>query len=93
MTQPIAEILKKLDTNFGRTVKLCSWLALWDRVVDDRVRKHTEAVKISNRVLHVSTSSATWANELSFLRVKFVQKFNDEAGQEIIRDIKFKAGG
>ena len=93
MTQPIAEILNKLDTNFGRTVKLCGWLTLWDRVVDDRVRKHTEAVKIRNRVLHVATSSATWANELSFLKGKFVQKFNDEAGQEIIRDIKFKAGG
>jgi predicted nucleic acid-binding Zn ribbon protein len=93
VAQHLAEILENMNTGLGRAVKLCGWLAIWDKVVDDRIRKHTEAVKISNKTLSVSTSSPTWANELTFLKGEFIKKFNQAAGQEIIRDIKFKAGG
>jgi predicted nucleic acid-binding Zn ribbon protein len=82
-----------MEAGMGRAVKVCNMISLWDRVVDERVRKQTEAIKISHRILYVSTSSPAWAQELTFLRKDFIEKFNKEAGKDIIRDIKFKAGG
>lgn len=93
MTQKLSEILAGMECGAGRALSACKLLALWERVVDKRVGRQTEAVKIRNRVLYVTASSATWAQELSFLREEIINKFNAEAGREVIRDIKFKSGG
>ena len=93
MTERLSEILEGIEAGFGRTVKACRLLSLWDRVVDDRVGRQTEAVKIRNRVLYVRAASPAWAQELSFLKCEIIKKFNSEAGKEAILDIKFKAGG
>jgi predicted nucleic acid-binding Zn ribbon protein len=92
MVQKLAEILEGLDTGLARSVKICNQLTVWDRVVDERVRRHTEAVKIKFKVLYVTTSSPAWAQELGFLKQRFIEKFNAEAGQEVISDIRFKSG-
>lgn len=91
MTERLSEILKEIDTGLGRTIQACRLLSLWNEVVDERIGKHTEAVKIRNRVLHINASTPTWANELTFLRMEMVKKFNEKAGEEAIRDIKFSA--
>jgi len=93
VAQRLRDILEDLDTGIGRAIKLCGMLGLWERVVDERVAKHTQAIKISNRTLHVSTSSSTWAQELGFFKKDFIKKFNKEAGKEVICDIRFKSGG
>lgn len=93
MTQKLADILGGMNTGLTQSVKICNQLHIWDRVVDERVRKHTEAIKIKFKVLYVSTSSPAWAQELGFLKQKFIEKFNNEAGADIISDIKFKSGG
>ena len=91
MTKHLGEILDGLNNSVGITLKLCGTLALWERVVDERVRKHSKAVKIRNRVLYVSTSSPAWAQELSMLKKDIVEKFNIVAGEEAISDIRFRA--
>lgn len=93
MSPSISEILKEEKTGIGRTIKLCNLLGLWTKVAGEKISEKTEAVKIYNSCLHINTTSAAWANELSFLKTEFVEKFNHLAGEEIIRDIKFKAGG
>ena len=93
MTKRLSEILNEMETGAGRTIKACGLLSLWNRVVDERVGKQTEAVKIRNRILYVVTRSATWAHELSFLKSKIIKKFNEQAGEEAIQDIKFRSGG
>ncbi len=93
MAQKLADILEGMNTGLARSVKICSQLTLWDRVVDEQVRRHTEAVKIKFKVLYVTTSSPAWAQELGFLKQQIIAKFNAEAGQEVISDIKFKSGG
>ena len=91
MAQRLGEVLGGIKSGVGRMLKLCQALSIWEKVVDERVGKHTEAVKIRNSVLYVSTSSTTWAQELSFLKNEFIEKFNAEAGAEVIKDIRFKA--
>ena len=92
MTEQIGEILQSLSTPAAKAIRGCGLLSLWNEVVDERVRKQTEPVKISNRTLYVSTATSAWAQELSFLRKEIVSKFNRRAGEEVIRDIKFRAG-
>ncbi len=93
MTVKLAEFLDGMGPSFGRAIKACGLVSLWGEVVDERVGKHTEPVKISHRTLYVSTSSSTWAQELGFLKKEIIEKFNQKAGSEVIRDIRFKATG
>ncbi|MBU0672057.1 MAG: DUF721 domain-containing protein [Candidatus Margulisbacteria bacterium] len=93
MGSRLGEILEGMDVGFAHTVKLCGLLSLWEQVVDERIGKQTEAIKIRNQILYVSTSSPAWAQELTFLKGEIISKFNDQAGKEAIKDIKFKSGG
>ena len=76
MAQKLADVLAKLGGGLGQTLSNCNLVSLWSEVVDDRVGKHTEAVKIKYQTLYVKTSSPTWAQELSFLKPKIITKFN-----------------
>lgn len=91
MAERLANILEGLVAGVGRTVKICNLLSVWEKVVDQRVGRHTEALKIKNGVLYVLASSPTWAQELTFLKTDIIKKFNSEAGQEAIKDIRFKS--
>jgi predicted nucleic acid-binding Zn ribbon protein len=57
------------------------------------VGKQTEAVRMKNGILYVATTSSTWAQELSFLKKEIIKKFNQRAGEEAIRDIRFSVKG
>ena len=93
MSHRLGDILSSMHSGVGKTLKLCNLLTIWDEVVDERVRKHTEAVKIRSGILYVYTSSSAWAQELSFLKGPIVEKFNLVAGEEAISDIRFTAKG
>jgi predicted nucleic acid-binding Zn ribbon protein len=92
MAKRLAEILEHMEMGEGGSVDICRRLALWREVVDERVGKNAEAIKIRNRTLYVSTSSPVWAQELSFLKKEIIEQFNKKAGREVISDIRFKAG-
>ena len=89
MAEKLADILGGLSYGVGSSVKICEQITYWSEIVDDRVRKNSEAVKIRDKVLSVITTSPTWAQELTFLKVDLVKKFNELAGSEVIIDIKF----
>ena len=89
----MATHLSDIFAGFGQTIKLCKLLTVWDNIVDERIRKHTQAIKIRQRVLYVAASSATWAQQLTFLKNELINKFNQQAGSEVIRDIRFQSGG
>ncbi|MFA6170074.1 MAG: DUF721 domain-containing protein [Candidatus Margulisiibacteriota bacterium] len=91
MPEQVGKIIQNGD--FAWVIRNCNLLTVWEKVIDERARKHTEPISIRNRVLNVSTSTATWAYELSFLKTQIIAKFNEYAGEEAIYDIRFKAGG
>lgn len=93
MANKLADIFDGMGLGLGKTIELCNLLTLWQSVVDDRVGKHAEAVKIRNKTLYISTSSPAWAQELSFLKNDIIEKFNKKAGKEAVNDIKFSCGG
>jgi len=91
VTEKISAILERLDQGYSLALKNCRMVSLWEQIVDERVQKNTEPIKIRNRTLYVSASSSTWAQELTFLKKEIMKKFNEKAGEEIIRDIRFKS--
>ena len=93
MPEKLQEIFGRLDNGIVLAVRNCQLTALWGEIVDERVSKNSEAIKISHRTLYVSTTSPVWAQELSFLKRAIITRFNDRAGEEVITDIKFKAAG
>lgn len=89
MVEKLAEILRRGD--FSQAVRSCWLSSLWNEIIDERMRKNTESIKVRNRVLYISTSSSTWAQELSLLKAEIIRKFNERAGEEAIRDVRFKS--
>lgn len=90
MPQRLKNVLAGMQ-DLSPTLRNCSLISLWAQVVDERVKKNTDPVKIKNRVLYVSAATPTWAQELSFLKGQIMKKFNDLAGEPAIVDIRFKA--
>ena len=66
MPEQVGKIIQNGD--FAWVIRNCNLLTIWEKVIDERARKHTEPISIRNRVLNVSTSTSTWAYELSFLK-------------------------
>lgn len=91
MPESLQNILGTQNENLGSALEICKLMALWPQVVDERVGKHTEPIKISNKIMYVSTSSAAWAQELSYLKKEIVEKFNQKAGKPVLYDIRFAA--
>lgn len=88
MAQKLQQILGGLE---NEAITCCRLLAIWPNVVNERVSRNTEPVKIKNRVLYIATRTPVWAQELSFFKQELVGKFNERAGTEVISDIRFKA--
>lgn len=88
MTQLLKDILG--DLTCARDVRV---ILLWTESVSAEIARHTEPVKIRNRVLYINAKSPVWAQELTFLKPEIIKKLNDKAGYEAVQDIRFKAGG
>jgi predicted nucleic acid-binding Zn ribbon protein len=82
-----------MEFGAGKAVQVCGWLTLWKDAVEERIAKNAEATKIINHTLYVSTANSAWAQELTFLKPEIIKRFNQRAGKEVIKDIKFRAGG
>lgn len=66
---------------------------LWDIVVDEKIKKHTKAIKLQRGVMYVITDNSVWAQELNFFKKEIIDKINSKAGNKAVRDIRFKVGG
>jgi len=93
MPELLGKVFTKMKEQGDAFLESCQVLSLWPEVIDEGIRKNTEAVKIKNQVLYVSTSSSVWAQELTFLKEEIIKKINEKAGREVIKDIRFKAFG
>jgi predicted nucleic acid-binding Zn ribbon protein len=93
VTERLMDILERSNSAVAWTIRSCRQLEIWQKVVDERVARQTEAVKIKNKVLYVLTTTSTWAQELTLLKRDIINKFNLCAGEEAINDVRFRASG
>lgn len=62
----IASLLDGLDSDVDKRRPLVRTFSWWDATVSDRIARHARPVKLYRGTLIVHTSSAAWAQELSF---------------------------
>ncbi len=67
-------------------------LNCWPEAVGVVVAAHTRPVSIGRNVLWVATSSAVWAQELSFGRQRILEKLNAHLPSPLL-DIRFSTAG
>jgi predicted Zn-ribbon and HTH transcriptional regulator len=86
----IQEILGKynLDEEFRRQ----RILLFWERVIGDQIRPLTRAVCFTRGILTIEVASPTIAQELSFLKERYIARLNDLAGETLLLGIRFVPG-
>lgn len=95
MVKHIGEILRKfgeIQPKISKSLYDERAIKLWQKAIDGRIAKQTEASIVKNKVLYVLTSTSTWAHELTLLRKKILERINSFAGREILKDIRFRVG-
>lgn len=64
-------------------------VAIWEEVAGPQVAAHTRAVAVREGELLVHVDSNAWATELSAMAPRFIEALNGEAGQVLVRAIRF----
>ncbi len=86
----VQEILGKY--NLGEEFRHQQILLFWDQVVGDQLRHLTRAVRFTHGILTIEVASPSIAQELSFLKERYITRLNDLTGESILREIRFIPG-
>lgn len=78
------------EMNLGPKLKEISILSSWEEMVGKAISIRTEKVYIKDGVLYVHLKSSIVRNELMMIREALREKLNNQAGEEIIREIILK---
>jgi predicted nucleic acid-binding Zn ribbon protein len=67
------------------------WLSYhWNLVVGKEIAYISNVDKITKDTLHIRVQGTEWFAALESLKKKFIQEINSRAGNNLIKDIKFK---
>lgn len=94
MVDSIKEVIDKTlkDLELTNKVKEARVLNLWNEVIGDKIKDHTEAKYINHGTLFVTVDSSTWAHQLLFMKNQFTNKINKRLEAKIVKDIRFNIG-
>jgi len=87
IAQVVAEVLG--NNKISSKLKEARIIAAWREVLGP-LAKSDDELYIKNNVLFVNLSSSVIRNELSMMRSKLLQRLNEKAGEEVIKDIVFR---
>ena len=76
--------------NIGPKLKEISILNSWENMVGKAISSRTAKVYIKDGVLFVHLKSSIVRNELMMIREGLREKLNNQAGEEIIKEIVLK---
>lgn len=78
----------RTDGNFDLTQ---IW-SIWDRAVGPVIGENAHPTGFKGNILLVYANSSAWVHQLQFLKEDIIAKLNNEAGEELVADIRFKVG-
>jgi predicted nucleic acid-binding Zn ribbon protein len=76
-------------SDYARRLKI---FQSWDEAVGSDIAARTMPQSFSRGVLTIKAATATWQNELVFLRVSIMSKLNGLLGKNMVRDLKIISG-
>ncbi|MBC7332912.1 MAG: DUF721 domain-containing protein [Actinobacteria bacterium] len=87
-------ILKELISglNIERKIRQAKLFNHWCEIVGENISKKTEPRKLVNGVLYIQVVNSMWANELSLMCPKLIEKINSFVGEDVVKQIKFRVG-
>jgi hypothetical protein len=90
----ISEILLSVLKKRGMASKIeeNALLRLWPKAVGPQIILHTKADAVRNGVFFVKTISSVWVQQLHFMKEEILQKLNQLAGKNVVKDIRFSVG-
>ena len=79
-------------TGMNRRIQEQRILNCWEQAVGEGVAERTQPVSVRNRVLRVKVVNSVWMQELHFMKELIMQRLQQEAGNNILRDLRFFVG-
>jgi predicted nucleic acid-binding Zn ribbon protein len=78
------------EMNLEGKLNEISLINSWEETVGKAISSRTSRIYIKDRVLYVHLNSSVVRNELLMLRQVLLEKLNEKAGSEVIKDIVLK---
>jgi predicted nucleic acid-binding Zn ribbon protein len=88
LAEAIQDYIKEM--NIGPKLKEISLIDSWETMVGKAISSRTSKVYIKDKVLYVHLNSSVVRNELMMIREALREKLNNQAGEEVIKDIVLK---
>ena len=87
----LGEAIGKLVRSLGMEGRLEEQQAVdrWAQVVGDRIAAHARAVFFDGGKLFVECDSATWSQELHYMKPDILSRLDRSFGRPLVRDIIF----
>ncbi len=87
----IKSALNRALVELGISDELPRWRLVKDfgKIVGDRIATHAEAFKTADGILYVRVDGPSWMNQLYLIKEDIIEKLNEAAGRNFVKDIKF----
>jgi predicted nucleic acid-binding Zn ribbon protein len=88
-TITLAEALKDYvrEMKMEDKLKEVGLISSWEETVGKAIASRTSDIYIRDKILYVKLNSSVVRNELLMLRQAILEKLNEKAGSDVIRDI------
>ena len=88
-TQSIAEVIRAYlkESRIEKHLKERQLVQSWETLLGKTVARSTRKIYLKDGKLIVHVNSSVVKNELFMLKNEIIQKLNDEAGEELVKEI------
>ena len=88
--ETLQRVLQRIDPD--KRLDVYRVWTFWDEEVGEAIASRAEPAGFRAGVLSVRVSSASWTQELQFMKESIRERLNARLGEELIRDIYFVSG-
>lgn len=90
----VREILGRVVDSSGIAGRLDEQRVIerWAEAVGPEIARHTCALRVAGRVLHVTVDTSPWMQELSLLKPLILEALCRVGGRSVVRDVRFTVG-
>jgi len=85
----IGSVVDKME--LSKKLRVSNIFNHWEDIVGKQIAKKSKPERLLRKTLYVSVTTSTWANELSLMSEKLIEKINSFTGEDIVKTIRFKA--
>ncbi len=85
----IGSVVDKME--LSKKLRVSNIFNHWEDIVGKQIAKKSKPERLLRKTLYVSVTTSTWANELSLMSEKLIEKINSFTGEDTVETIRFKA--